>query len=229
MFDTPLFGITITLLFYYFAQEAAKHKPHIHPLLLTVGGIILFLLITGIPYEAYAKGGEMLSFLLGPATVALAVPIYKHFSSIRKHFLSILAAITLGHVVGLLSVFFILFLMNGSREVMLSMLPKSVTTPISVELSRWLGGIPELAGLFTVLAGLIGSMVGPVILRRCGIMEDLAIGTAMGTAAHGIGTARLLQENEMQGSVGGFAMGVSGIILPLLIAGIFFLRLILKF
>lgn len=179
MFDTPLFGITITLLFYFLSQEVAKRKPQIHPLLLTVGGIILFLLFSGIPYEAYAKGGEMLSFLLGPATVALAVPIYKHFSSIRKHFISLFAAITLGHLAGLLSVFFILFLMKGSKEVILSMLPKSVTTPISVELSRFIGGIPELAGLFTVLAGLIGSVVGPFILRRCGIKEDVAIGTAM--------------------------------------------------
>lgn len=217
MFNSPIFGITITLFFYYVSMKISKRFPTLHPLLLTVGGIILFLFITGIPYSDYAQGGEMLSFFLGPATVALAVPIYKHFSTIKHALGNILLSISLGHIVGVLSVLVSFHFLGGTKEVIASMLPKSVTTPISIELSRLLGGVPELTGLFTVLAGLIGSMFGQSVLRLFGIKEDIPIATAIGTASHGIGTARLLQENMERGSISGFAMGISGIILSMII------------
>lgn len=220
MFESPIFGITITLFFYSLSMGLSKRYPKLHPLLLTVGGILLFLSITGIPYSAYAKGGEMLSFLLGPATVALAVPIYKHFSAIKHAFWNILLSITLGHVVGIFSVFFFFYLFGGTEDLIASMLPKSATTPISIELAHLLGGVPELAGLFTVLAGLLGSMFGPSVMRLLGLKEDIPLATAMGTAAHGIGTARLLQEDDRLGSISGFAMGLSGILLSILISGL---------
>jgi putative effector of murein hydrolase len=96
------------------------------------------------------------------------------------------------------------------------MIPKSVTTPISVELSKLLGGTPELSAVFTVLAGLIGSVVGPAILKLFGVRRDIPIGIAMGTSAHGIGTARVVQESELQGGASGFAMALAGIVTSLL-------------
>ena len=108
-------------------------------------------------------------------------------------------------------------LMHGSRVLLLSMLPKSVTTPISIELSLQLGGIPALTAVFTVLAGLLGSVVGPQLLRLAGVRGDIAIGLAMGTSSHGIGTARIIRDSEFQGGASGLAMALAGIITSLLI------------
>ncbi|WP_435166872.1 LrgB family protein [Paenibacillus glycanilyticus] len=214
-FQQPLFGITITVLFYVGAQLLNSRYKWLNPLFVTSGGIILLLLIGDIPYEAYKAGGDIITFFLGPATVALAVPFYKNFQKLRDQLLPIVIGVGAGLICGLLAVWGIVSLLHGSKQIMLTMLPKSVTTPIAIEVADLLGGTPELAGVFAVLTGLLGSMIGPSILKLFRFRSDLAIGAAMGTAAHGIGTARIMRDSEIQGGISAFAMGLSSILTPL--------------
>lgn len=173
------------------------------------------LLLCDIPYEAYSAGGDIITFFLGPATVALAVPFYKNFQKLRDQLVPIVIAVSAGLLCGLLAVWGISGLLHASEQMMLTMMPKSVTTPIAIEIADLLGGTPELAGVFAVLTGLLGSMMGPILLRLCRFRSDLAIGAAMGTAAHGIGTARIMRDSEIQGGISAFAMGLSSILTPL--------------
>lgn len=213
----PLFGVAITVLFYVAALSLQKRWQWLHPLFLTAGGLIVFLLAANISYEDYRVGGDVIAFFLGPATVALGVPLYKQAAKIRRNLAAILAGVTVGAVSGLLSAGILVTLLHGGRELLLSMLPKSATTPISIEIVRQLGGIPELGAVLTVLTGLLGSMFGPEILRLCGIRGDVPIGIAIGTASHGIGTARVLRDSELQGSMSGLAMGLNGVATSLLV------------
>lgn len=208
----PLFGLTITIAAYMIAQKAHRKWSKLHPLVMTVGTLLLFLWITGIPFEAYKAGGDLIVFFLGPATIALGVPIYKQASRIKKHLLPIVSGITLGSLSSILTAGGIVWLLGGSSPLILTMLPKSATTPIAVEIVRHLGGYPELGAVATTLTGLLGGVIGPQFLRFCGIRTDIPIGAAMGTASHGIGTARLVSESELAASVSGFSMGFNGIL-----------------
>ena len=174
------------------------------------------LLFAGIPYESYKHGGDLIVFFLGPATVALGVPLYKQARKIRGHVMALVTGIAVGSAAGMASAALFVWLFHGSRIVLLSMLPKSVTTPISMALAEQLHGDPPLTAAFTVVAGLIGSVIGPRLLRLAGIRHDLAIGAAIGTSSHGIGTARVIRESELQGGVSGLAMALAGIFTSLM-------------
>jgi predicted murein hydrolase (TIGR00659 family) len=215
-FADPLFGITTTVAVYAGSQAAHRRWRWLHPLLPTSGLLILLLVAAHIPYADYKIGGDWITFFLGPATVALAVPLYKHAREIREHLPALLTAVAIGSLLGIASAGLLVWLLHGSREVIISMLPKSVTAPISMAVSAELHGLPPLTAVFTVLAGLLGSMLGPAVLRRLGVHHDLAIGAAMGTSSHGIGTARLVRENELQGGVSALAMASAGIFTSLL-------------
>jgi predicted murein hydrolase (TIGR00659 family) len=212
----PMFGISVTVLAYVLALIIGRRWSWLHPLLVCSALIILVLIAGGISYEDYKIGGGMIEFFLGPATVALGVPMYKHAQKIKNSFVSIVAGITVGSVMGIASAAALVWCLGGSRDILLAMMPKSVTSPIAIEIIRSFGGIPELGAVFTVLTGLLGSMIGPEVLRWFGIREDIAIGTAVGTSAHGIGTARLIRESELRGSISGFSMGLTGIITSVL-------------
>ncbi|GAA4860504.1 LrgB family protein [Paenibacillus vulneris] len=212
----PLFGIALSLICYTVSLCLNRRYAWLHPLFLSSGLIIAFLLVTQIPYEAYQKGGDMLVFFLGPATVALGIPLYKNALRIREHLRAIMGGITAGAISALVLAAGFVWSLGGSKELMVTMMPKSVTSPIALEISRQAGGIPELTAVLTVLTGLIGSMFGPYLLRKCGVRDDISLGTAMGTAAHGIGTARIIRDSELQGSISGFAMGIAAIITSIL-------------
>lgn len=210
--DDPLFGVTLTLLFYLTALGLHRKWKWLHPLFVTGGGLIAMFVLLDIPYESYRQGGDLITFMLGPATVALGIPLYKQASRIRKRMAAILGGITVGSLSAIISSAVLVWLLGGTKELMLTMIPKSVTTPISVEIVRQLGGEPELAAVLTVLTGLLGSMVGPQLLRIVGIRDDIPLGVAIGTSSHGIGTARVLRESELAGGVSGFSMAVAGIV-----------------
>lgn len=211
-------GIVMTILAYLFARWLHRRVSWLHPILSSAGVLIGILLITGIPLETYKGGADMLSVVLGPATVALGVPIYKQRELIKKNFKSIMASITCGSVFGIASVAGIMSLLSSDRSMMKSMLSKSVSSPIAVEIAKTIGAVPELAAVFTVLTGLVGAIGGIAFLRRAGIADDISIGIAMGTSAHGFGTARALSESERQGSFSGLAMGLTGVITSILFA-----------
>jgi predicted murein hydrolase (TIGR00659 family) len=216
MFNQPLFGVTVSVVAYALGIGLSQKYPRIHPLFVSSLSIIALLLIANIPYEAYKIGGDWLSFLLGPATVALGVPLYKYRSRIKKQLSAILTGVVMGSLAGILSAGSIMWMLGGSKQLVLTMLPKSVSSPIAIELSKLVGGIPELSAVLTVLTGLSGSMLGKSFLQRLGIRGSLVIGIATGTAAHGIGTAKLMHSSEIEGSYSAFAMALSGIITSLL-------------
>ncbi len=209
---SPLFGVTVTLIAYALAVYLQSKWARLHALFVCCCLLFLVLGLSGISYDSYRVGGDYLVFLLGPATVALGVPLYKYSGVIMRRLKGVLVGIIAGSLCGMASSALFVWLAGGDRELLMTILPKSVTSPISLEIARVLGGIPDLAAVLTVLTGLIGSMFGPLFLRYTGIKDDLAIGTAMGTASHGIGTSRIIRESELQGSAGGFAMGAAGLI-----------------
>lgn len=214
--STPVFAIAATVGLYALALRWNARRPWLHPLFVTAGGMIAILLLAGIPYETYKAGGDLLTFFLGPATVALAVPLYRRRHDIRRRIGLILGSVTVGSAAGIGSAWLLVALLGGSRELLIASLPKSATSAISVELSRYLGGPGELAAVLTVLTGLAGSMLGPSLLRLLRLDGDVPLGLAIGTAAHGIGTSRLLRDNEEAGSYAGLAMGIAGIVISLL-------------
>ncbi|WP_274366294.1 LrgB family protein [Paenibacillus thermotolerans] len=216
LLHTPLFGITLTVALYAVSLGIGKRFAWLHPLFLTSGSIIALLLLMNIPYETYSIGGDMLTFLLGPATVALGVPLYKQRDVIRKRLLGMLGSITCGCAASIASGWLIMTAFGGSYEAMLATLPKSATSAITIEIARVIGGQPELTAVLTVLTGLSGSMMGPALLKLLRIDGDVPVGLAIGTAAHGIGTSRLLRDSAEAGAYSGLAMGIAGIVTALL-------------
>ncbi|MCZ8521494.1 MULTISPECIES: LrgB family protein [Paenibacillus] len=214
--EQPLFGVSLTILSYAAALGLQQRWKGLHPLLTCSLMVMGVLLLMHLPYEVYRKGGEYIVFLLGPATVALGVPLYKNAQRIRRSFLPILAGVSAGSLSSLLLAAGLVWALGGSRELLLSMMPKSVTSPVAIEISRQAGGFYELTAVLTVLTGLLGSLFGPAFLRLSGVHGDIAVGTAIGTASHGIGTARIIRDSELAGSVSGFAMGAAAIITSLL-------------
>lgn len=186
------------------------------PTPLTVpAGIALLLLLLHLPYASYAPGGRWISFWLGPATVALAVPLYQEFHTLKAHARGVVLGVFLGSLIGMGVSGGVVWLAGGDPTLVATMVPKSVTTPIALGLIAHLGGIPALGAVFTVATGIFGSVFGLGLLRLAGVRSEIARGTAMGTGASGIGTARMFAESRLGGGVAGFAMAFSGVVVSL--------------
>jgi predicted murein hydrolase (TIGR00659 family) len=186
-----------------------------HPLLnvvaLSAAVIIAVLVACDLPYAVYAPAREIMTTLLGPATVGLAVPLYRHRGLLRSHGLAILASVGLGAFLAMLSAGLIANLGGLPREVVISILPKGVSIPFAVEISRLYAGIPALSAAFVVATGTLGSLFGGWLLSRVGIGHPVARGLALGTVSHAQGTATALMEGEQQGAMAGLAMILAGI------------------
>lgn len=221
---TPLFGITLTLAVYLLAQQLYRRVASVwaNPVLLSIVTIILLLKGSGIAYRDYARGGDIILFLLGPSVVALAVPLYQRRTEIWRRKRPIMLGIFAGSLASILSACGLAWLLGGSREVVLSLAPKSVTTPIAISIVEKIGGLAPLTAALVVLTGCLGAVCGPEFCRRIGITSAVATGLAVGTAAHGIGTARMLEIDRLAGAVAGLAIGLNGLmttfLLPLLMA-----------
>lgn len=189
----------------------------LHPFLVSIPMIIGVLWLTGIPASFYIKSNEVIEFLLGPCVVALGLKLYDYRDLIRQYFLSMLVSVLCGAVTGIVSVWALWKLFGMDRIFLLSLAPKSVTTPIAMDLSAALGGNVSLAVVSVVLCGFIGAVLGPAVCKRLGLKSELAKGMAMGCASHGLGTSRALEESALQGAVSGLAMALMGIATSLLI------------
>ena len=212
----PLFGVTATIAAYALGRATQRRFPAINTLVISCGLLIALLLLAKIPYASYKIGGDYIAFLLGPATVALAVPLYKNARTIRAQLLPVLTAIFVGSLMGIVSIIALVSLTHGSDLLLRSILAKSVTTPISIELARFIGGREELAAISTCLAGLTGATFGVPLLKLLRIRHPLAMGAAMGTSCHGIGTARLVQESPLHTGTSALALAACGIFTSLL-------------
>ncbi|OLN28635.1 LrgA-associated membrane protein LrgB [Desulfovibrio sp. DV] len=186
-----------------------------HPLLnvvaLSAGIVIAVLVACDLPYTVYAPARDVMTALLGPATVGLAVPLYRHRRLLRSHGLAIVASVGLGAFLAMLSAGLIASLGGLPREVVVSILPKGVSIPFAVEISRIYEGIPALSAAFVVATGTLGSLFGGWLLSRVGIGHPVARGLALGTVSHAQGTATALMEGEQQGAMAGLAMILAGI------------------
>jgi predicted murein hydrolase (TIGR00659 family) len=222
LLGTPLFGIGLTLLCYALAQLLYRRTRSIffNPVAISIAAIILFLMSLHIPYEDYAVGGRYILFLLGPSVVALGFPLYTRRKEILARKAPILIGVLAGALTSILSASGLAWLLGGSRDVVLSLAPKSVTTPIAISIVEKIGGIAPLTAALVVITGCLGAICGPEFCRMIGIRDPTAMGLAVGTAAHGIGTARMLEVDRLGGAIAGLAIGLNGLItafiLPLL-------------
>ncbi|NBD22520.1 LrgB family protein [Paenibacillus glycinis] len=213
----PLLGTTLTLAAYAVAVLVYRKYSWLHPLICAPLIVYISLRISGISFETYNIGGDLVSFFLGPATVAMAVPLYKHATRLRTMLPSLLLGALTGSALGLLVNGACVMVLGGTSEFLRSALPKSVTAAVAVDLSGWLGGSPGLTAALTVLTGLFGSVTGPPLLRLCGVSDRIASSIAIGAAAHGIGSARLIAESEEQGGLSGFSMAACAVFTPILL------------
>jgi len=223
LLQTPLFGVGLTLLVYALAQWLYRrtHKILLNPVLVSIAAIILILLSCGIPYQDYAQGGDLVLFLLGPSVVALALPLYQRRRDILKRKKSIFVGIAAGAVASIVSASGLAYLLGGSRLVVLSLAPKSVTTPIAISIVEKIGGLAPLTAALVVLTGCLGAVCGPEFCRKLGIRSPVATGLAVGTASHGIGTARMLEVDRLAGAAAGLAIGLNGLMTTFIVPGLF--------
>jgi predicted murein hydrolase (TIGR00659 family) len=219
----PLLGLTATLCTWEFAgliDSWAGHKAYTNPTVLSIIILAIALLATGTPYSAYFTGAQYVHFLLGPATVALAIPMYANLPAIKAHFFAIIVSLTAGSIIAAASAMLIAKALGAPSQVVISLGPKSVTTPIAMGIAQNLGGQPSLTAVFVMLTGMFGTIVCTLVLRLARVRDWRAQGLAAGTAAHGLATSQMLRLNETAGAFGGVAIGLNGIVtslaLPLL-------------
>lgn len=207
-------ALFLTVIVFQAAVELQRRldSPVANPLLVAVVFLIVLLLITGFPYAAYAKATQGLSFLLGPATVALAVPLCRQLEQLKRNWQAILGGILAGTVTGVGSVLLFSLLFSAPGEIILSLVPKSVTTPIAMDVAHTIGGIPPLTAVLVILTGMLGAVLGPEILNHLRVNDETARGLAIGASAHALGTSRAIKESERQGAVSGLAIGLVGFV-----------------
>lgn len=221
---TPLLGLTMTLVAYSLAWRLyifTNANPLLNPVVTAVGLLIVVLLLTDTSYEAYFEGGQFVHFLLGPATVALAIPLYRQFDKLKQLWLPVSVAVIAGVTIGALSSISIASILGASAQTQLSLAPKSVTAPVAMGISEQIGGLPSLTAVLVVVTGILGAVLGTKLLDLMRITDDSIKGIAMGLTAHGIGTARAFQVSPEMGAFSGLAMALSAfataIILPWLL------------
>ncbi len=208
---TPLFGLTATIVTYVLAQTVylrLNQAPWANPVLWTVLVLAALLTVSGTPYPTYFAGAQFIHFLLGPAVVALAWPLWQRRLEVRRRAVAILLAALLGGTVAALSAVGIGHALGLPTEVIMSLAPKSVTAPVAMGVAEKIGGIPALAAVFAVLTGLVGAVSGKYLFDALGVHSLATRGFALGTAAHGIGAARALQVNADAGAYAGLALGL---------------------
>ena len=211
--NSPLFGIFLTLSAFEVGVAISKKFKNslLNPLLIALILIVGFLTITGIGYDSYKIGGDYISVLLGPATVVLAVPLYRQLSNLKKHWFPILTGIAVGSLTSIVCVVFFSKLAGLSKSLLLSLVPKSITIPMGSVVSEQIGGIPSITIISIVITGITGAVTASVICKFFHIKNKVAQGIAIGTASHALGTNRAMEIGETQGAMSSLAIGVAGI------------------
>lgn len=218
--QSPLLWLTVTLLTYVVADAVslATHRhPLANPVLHSLWIIGVFLVLTGTSYTTYFSGAQFVHFLLGPATVALAVPLYENRKVVAASILPMLVALAVGSVTGIVSVVLLAEALGLPRAVILSLAPKSVTAGVAMGISETLHADPSLTAVSVILTGIMGAIIVTPLMNRAGITDFRARGFAVGIAAHGIGTARAFQVDVVAGVFAGIAMSLNALVTSLLV------------
>lgn len=216
--SSEYFMLALTFGVFYAAKTLQRRLGWVlfNPILIAIAIIIVFLLAMDIPYETYHEGAKLIEFWLKPAVVALGVPLYLQLSSIKRQFLPILASQTMGCVAGIVSVVVIAKMLGASNAVIMSLASKSVTTPIAMEVTQALGGIPSLTAAIVVITGLIGAIIGFKTLSVGHVHNPTALGLSMGAASHALGTSAAMDRDQFMGAYASLGLTLNGILTALL-------------
>jgi predicted murein hydrolase (TIGR00659 family) len=222
--ETPLLWLATTLAVYQAAHwlfRRAKSNPLLNPVFVSIIVLVLVLSATDTPYATYFDGAQFVHFLLGPATVALAIPLYLYAAKLRAMLLPLLLALVAGATTGIVGTALIGRSVGLDDLLIRSLIPRSVTTPIAMGIAEQIGGLPSLTAVLVILTGMIGALAAQGLLALLRIRDDSVCGFAIGMAAHGIGTARAFQLSQEAGAFSGLAMGLNGatttILVPILL------------
>ena len=217
---TPLLWLALTLLAWIAADaisRACGRHPLANPVLIAIAAMGAVLVVTGTPYKTYFEGAQFVHFLLGPATVAIAVPLVRHLALVRANILPMLAALLAGAVTAVVSVVAVAAALGVPREILVSLAPKSVTAGIAMAISENLGGRPALTAVLVIATGVMGAVIVTPLMNALRIRDYAARGFAVGLTSHGIGTARAFAVDEIAGTFAGIAMGLNGVATALLV------------
>jgi predicted murein hydrolase (TIGR00659 family) len=217
---SPLLHLTMTVGAYALSDwvyRKSGNRSLLHPVLIAVIVLVAVLAATNTDYASYFDGAQFVHFFLGPATVALAVPLYLNFARLREMWLPLSAGLLVGALTAALSAVFLAWLFDAAPQTLLALAPKSVTAPVAMGITEKLGGPASLTAILVVSTGILGAVIGPTILDWCRVNDPAVRGFAMGTTSHGIGTARAFQESGIAGAFSGLAMGLNTLVSSLLI------------
>jgi len=207
-----LFILLTAITFKFSLYVNKKFKiPFMNPLILTAAIIIIFLKVFNFTYSDYFKGGSIIASALGPIVVVLAIPIYKNRGALKKYFIPIMGGIGASIITSFVSVLILCRLFGIDQTILLSLLSKSITTPMAVESAKMLGGNESVTTLAVIITGLVGSAVAPSVVKTGKIKNNIAKGIGIGAAAHAVGTIKAVEMNEEAGAASGLAMGLTGL------------------
>lgn len=212
--EQPLLHLTLTLIAYQIGAALyarGRMNPLLNPVLIAVLLLVGLLTATGTEYGVYFEGAQFVHFLLGPATVALALPLYRQVARVRRSARALSASLLAGSAAAILAAAGIAWLLGASEETIRSIAPKSATAPVAMGVSEEIGGLPSLTAVLVILTGVLGAMMGPKLMTLIGVRSWSARGFALGVASHGVGTARAMQVNEVAGAFAGLAMGLNAL------------------
>jgi predicted murein hydrolase (TIGR00659 family) len=217
--EEPLLWLTATLIAYSVGDAAFKasgKRAYVNPVLIAVTLLAVVLWTTATPYQTYFEGAQFVHFMLGPATGALAAPLYGNLSRIRRYAIPLVCSLLVGSVTAILSALGVAYALGVRGDMLISIAPKSVTAPVALGISESLGGQPTLTAVLVILTGVMGAVMATPLLNRLGVTDWHARGFAVGVASHGIGTARAFQVNETAGAFAGIGMGLNALLTTVL-------------
>lgn len=217
---TTLLWLTLTVVVWVLADwlaERAGRNPLVNPVMISIVAIAAILVATGTPYHAYFDGAQFVYFLLGPATVAIALPLYQNWPTVRRKALPMLAALVAGATTAIASAVAVAALWDVPRTVLISLAPKSVTAAVAMSISDHLGGITGLTAVLVAITGVLGAVIVTPLMNAMGLRDYAARGFAAGVAAHGIGAARAFAVDPVAGTMAGIAMGLNAVFSSLLV------------
>lgn len=217
---SPLLWLTATLLAYqvaYSIYARSKFNPLVNPVAIAVALLVLILTVTKTPYRTYFDGAQFVHFLLGPATVALAIPLYLQIAKLRRNWFALIVSALVGGACAIATAMVVAWVLGASRATILSIAPKSVTMPIAMGIAEKVGGLPSLTAVLVMLTGILGATTARYLFNFLNINDHGIRGFALGVTSHGIGTARAFQVSEEMGAFSGLAMGISGVLTAVLL------------
>ncbi|MGL5279613.1 MAG: LrgB family protein [Cetobacterium sp.] len=214
LFDNAFFGIFISLIAFKIGKDIFnKFKwPILNPIFVALILIFMFMEVFNIPTSYYNKGGDILGFFIAPATVCLAIPLYKELGTLKKHYKVILIGALIGSITAILSVIFLGKLLDIQDIILLSFVPKSITTPIGIEVSKLLGGIPSITVFAIMVTGIAGNIFAPFMLKLFKIESAVAKGLGIGISSHAVGTSKAIEMGEVEGAMSALSIVIAGII-----------------